>query len=470
MPEPHAASLPTLWQLGAVVALVVANAFFVAAEFALVSVRRTRIDQLAAEGNHSAGLLQRALRDLNRQIGASQVGITVVSLLLGSTGEKVLEPLFLHGLQLVGMPEKLLGLTRFGVALALAYFIMTAMHVILGEQLPKIIAIQKAETTGLLIVRPMLLFTRLCTPLVWILTNSVNFLLARIGLHATDEHGQVHSPEEFKSLFQQSREGGELSKTESEILHRVLRFSDLTAGEVMVPRVEMKGVPLEMTRSELSSLIRGAPHTRTPVYNGSMDDVVGIVHLKDLVRFEAELQAEDVQKPSGADEDAGARPVKMMPWVREAMRVPETVTIDKMLVEFKKRRQQMAIVIDEYGGTAGLITMGDLLEQAFGDVHDEFDTPEPGIAPREDGRIQLPGRTLIDEINERFSVGFRDDESDTVAGLIQDVLGRPAIVGDEVEINGAHLRVEEVDRLRIMQVTLLLPPQSEEDQDAIYHS
>ncbi|HVF85563.1 MAG TPA: hemolysin family protein [Abditibacteriaceae bacterium] len=456
MPEPHPTAFPGLWQIIAVVALVVANAFFVAAEFALVSVRRTRIDQLAAEGSNSAKLLQHALRDLNRQIGAAQVGITVVSLLLGSTGEKVLEPLFLRLLELGHMPAAFVGLTRVGVALTLAYLIMTAMHVILGEQLPKIIAIQKAETTGLLIVRPMLLFTRLCAPLVWILTHTVDFLLARLGIHSSSEHGQVHSPEELDTLFTQSHEGGEISATEREILHRVVKFSDLTAREVMVPRVEMQGIPLQMKLSELTALLRSQPHTRIPVYNNSMDDIIGIAHLKDLVRFEAEssTQLADGTLP---DSELG---VNLRPLLREAERVPETNTIDRILIEFKRRRQQMAIVIDEHGGTSGLITMGDLLQQVFGDVHDEFDAPRAAIEELPDGSVRMPGRILIDEINERFRTGFAEDDADTMAGMVLGILGRPAQVGDEVEINDVHLRVEEIERLRITSLSMRLPVQS----------
>ncbi|HEX8237464.1 MAG TPA: hemolysin family protein [Abditibacteriaceae bacterium] len=458
MPEPHSASAASASlgiQLLFVVALVVANAFFVAAEFALVSVRRTRIDQLAAEGSQSATILQSALRDLDRQIGAAQVGITVVSLLLGSTGEKVLEPMFLGILSTMGVPREVLNISRVGIAFVLAYLVMTSMHVILGEQLPKIIAIQKAETTGLLIVRPMMLFTRICSPLVWILTHSVNFLLRVLGVRAVNEHGQVHSPEELDLLFTQSHEGGELTETERDILHRVVKFSDLTAREVMVPRVEMMALPVEMPRRAFIELVYGQPHTRMPIYHGTMDEIVGVAHLKDLVRFAASLDGRN-----GVASTQGGAPgeiVNLMPLAREAARVPETITIDKMLVEFKRRRQQMAIVIDEYGGTAGIITMGDLLEQAFGDVHDEFDKPEPEIFTRPDGRIQMPGRTLITEINDRFSTGFADDESDTMAGLILGELGRPAVVGDEVQVNGVRLCVEAVERLRIMSISMLLP-------------
>src|SRR5687768_7505358 len=213
----------------------------------------------------------------------------------------------------------------------------------------------------MLIVRPMMWFTWICTPLVWMLNHSVNFLLKLLGLHVAEGHAQVHSPEELDLLFAQSHDAGELTKTEFEILHRVVRFSDLTAREIMVPRVEMKALPVSMKRAELIAYINDEPHTRVAVYHGSLDEIVGIAHLKDLLKLAGLTTPPE-----------GEVALNLMPIVRDAPRVPETITIDRLLVDFKKRRQQMAIVIDEFGGTSGIVTMGDLLEQAFGDVHDEF--------------------------------------------------------------------------------------------------
>jgi putative hemolysin len=230
----------------------------------------------------------------------------------------------------------------------------------------------------------------------------------------------------------------------------VVRFSDLTLREVMVPRVEMQALPVEMPSLALRAWVHSQPHSRVPVYHGSMDEVIGIIHLKDMVPFAAKL-------PHGEDE----KMVSLMPLVREALRLPETSTVDKLLVDFKRRRQQMAIVIDEFGGTAGLITLGDLLEQVFGEVADEFDTPEAEVAAHKDGRISVPGRTLIDEINDRYETGFPVDEADTMAGLVLSSLGRVAVVGDEVEINGVKLRVEAIERLKITRLSLLLTPKSD---------
>lgn len=460
-PSPSVSASSTAIQLLIVFALVLLNGFFVAGEFALVSVRRTRIDQLAAEGSAAAAVVQHALRDINRYIAATQIGITLVGLMLGSLGEEALRPVFEQFLSFI--PSTLLGPARTTIAVILAYFIMTLFTVIIGELLPKSFTLQKAETVALIVARPITLFVKLASPFVWLLNTIAGFLLARLGLSASDEPIAVHSPEELDLLFTQSHEGGQLSQTERELLHRVVKFSDLTAREVMMPRVEMQAIPLEMEREEFFAFLNGekslmrnssgdgnaslsTPHTRTPVYRDSMDEIVGIAHLKELVRYAGVLRTEH-----------NTERVNLMKVTREAVRVPETITIDKLLVEFKKHSQQMAIVIDEYGGTSGLITMGDLLAQVFGDVHDEFDKPIPEIVEQGSGIVELAGRVLIDEVNERFDTGFRCDDADTIAGLVLNKLGRPAVIGDEVEINRVHLKVLELDRLRIMRLQMRLP-------------
>ncbi len=442
------------WKLAVVLALVLLNGFFVASEFSLVAVRKTRIDQLAAEGSAGAKAVQRAIRRLDKYIAATQIGVTVASLILGSVGENTLEPLMWR--LFWWMPDSVLLLTRVGVATVLAYLLMTSLHVILGELVPKSITLQRSEAVAMLCVRPMSLFVRLTTPLVWALTGVARAILRVLGVKEVGEHDNVHSPEELDLLVSRSHEGGELNAIEADILHRVVRFSDLTLREVMVPRVEVQALPLQLPRLALRAWVHSHPHSRVPVYTGSLDDVIGVVHLKDLVPFIAKLGA-------GGDEEL----VSLMPIMRETLRLPETSTADKLLVQFKKTRQQMAIVIDEFGGTAGLVTLGDLLDQVFGEMSDEFDEVEPEeLGQDAEGRTFLAGRTLIEEINARFETGFRQDEADTVAGLVLTELGRPAKVGDEVEINGAKIRVEAVERVRITRVSLLPSPTAEREREA----
>ena len=449
--------------------LVLANSFFVASEFALVSVRKTRIDQLAAEGNSAATVVQRAVRDLDRYIAATQVGITIASLLLGGFGERALEPLLTPFF--IWMPDEWRGITRTGLAAGFAYFIMTALHVIIGELMPKSIALQKPDITALWIGRPMLFFAIVFSPLTWLLNGIGNFLLRLIGFRPAEGHSQVHSPEELDMLFTESHKGGEINQTEFEILHRVVRFSDTTARAVMVPRLEMQTLPVTITRSELTDFLQARPHTRIPVYQESVDNIVGIVNSKDLEHLNNRELSQELEQLKAAiyDRNNGQRTLEgyqptdektldLTSLAMEAAFVPETIRIDHLLTEFKKRRQQIAIVIDEYGGTAGLITLADLLEEVFGDLPDEAsEEEEPEILKLPDGRIQLSGRVTIDEVNELFGFGFRSNEAETMAGLVVNALGRIASVGDEVEINGLRIRVEKVDRLRIATLSLSPP-------------
>jgi CBS domain containing-hemolysin-like protein len=450
--------------------LVLANAFFVASEFALVSVRKTRIDQLAAEGNSGATVVQRAVRDLDRYIAATQVGITLASLLLGGLGEQTLEPIlaFLFG----WAPEQWGGITRAALIASFAYFIMTALHVIIGELMPKSIALQRAESTALWIGRPMTFFAVIFSPLIWLLNGVGNFLLRQLGFHAAEGHAQVHSPEELDLIFTESHKGGEINQTEFEILHRVVRFSDTNVRAIMVPRLEMQALPVKISRRELADFLQRRPHTRIPVYEDSLDEIVGVVNSKDLehrIGQELSQELEEIKsvmigKKNGhraaeIREASDEKILDLRALVLDATFVPETIRIDRLLTELKKRRQQIAIIVDEYGGTAGLITLADLLEQVFGDLPDEAGgDEEPDVLPRPDGSIQLAGRVSIDEVNELFRLGFPTAEAVTVAGLVINALGRTAAVGDEVEINGARLRVETVDRFRISTLSLILPP------------
>jgi putative hemolysin len=463
----HAASTVAV-DIAIVFILVLANAFFVASEFALVSVRKTRIDQLAAEGNSTAAVVQRAVHNLDRYIAATQVGITVASLLLGGIGERTLEPLLAFLFSWV--PEEWWVITRTGLVASFTYFIMTALHVIIGELMPKSIALQRPERTALWIGRPMTFFALLFSPLIWMLNGIGNFLLRQLGFHAAEGHSQVHSPEELDMIFTESHKGGEINQTEFEILHRVVRFSDTTVRAIMVPRLEIQALPVVIPRKALADFLQRRPHTRIPVYQDSLDDIVGVVNSKDLEHLNNRELSQELEqlKTAIADKNGDQRALDgnqatddkkldLTPLVFDAAFVPETTRIDKLLTEFKKRRQQIAIIVDEYGGTAGLITLADLLEQVFGDWPDEGKETEPEILKRADGSIQLAGRVSIDEVNELFGFGFPSEEAVTMAGLVINALGRTASVGDEVEINGLRLRVEKVDRFRIATLSLFFP-------------
>jgi len=454
--------------LAIVFILVLANSFFVASEFALVSVRKTRIDQLAAEGNSAASVVKSAVSNLDRYIAATQVGITLASLLMGGLGERTLEPLLAP--LFIWIPDDWHGITRTTLVAGLAYFIMTALHVIIGELMPKSIALQKTERTALLIGRPMAFFAVVFSPLIWMLNGIGNFLLGLFGFHAAEGHSQVHSPEELDMIFAESHKGGGINQTEFEILHRVVRFSDTIARAIMVPRLEMQILPVTLTRGALSRFLQSRPHTRIPVYQDSLDDIVGIVNSKDLEHMNnRELSRELEQlKTAISDRDngqcvwevyeaEGEKLLNLTPLVLNAAFVPETIRIEGLLAEFKKHRQQMAVVVDEYGGTVGLITLANVLEQFFGELPDEGEEPEPEIVERPDGSIQVAGGVNISEVNEIFGLDFPTDEAVTMAGLVLNALGRIASINDEVEINGLRICVEEVDRFRITTLGLFLP-------------
>jgi CBS domain containing-hemolysin-like protein len=448
----------------------------VASEFALVSVRKTRIDQLAAEGNSTAAVVQRAVHNLDRYIAATQVGITLASLLLGGIGERTLEPIL--AFLFAWMPEQWWVITRTGLVAGFAYFIMTALHVIIGELMPKSIALQRPERTALWIGRPMTFFAAVFSPLIWMLNGIGNFLLRRFGFHAAEGHSQVHSPEELDMIFTESHKGGEINQTEFEILHRVVRFSDTNVRAVMIPRLEMQALPISISRKTLTVFLQSRPHTRIPVYEDSLDEILGIVNSKDLEHLYNQVLSQELEqwKSSISDRenrqhaldgiqatDADAKMLDLTPILIDATFVPETIRIDQLLTEFKKRRQQIAIIVDEYGGTTGMITVADILEQVFGDLPDEAAESEPEIRQRPDGSIQVAGGVSIDEVNELFRLGFPSEEAITMAGLVINALGRTASVGDEVEINGFRLRVEKVDRFRISTLGLFLPSQKKAD-------
>ena len=470
MDHPPSTTGSIVTDIAIVFILVLANAFFVASEFALVSVRKTRIDQLAAEGNSTAAIVQRAVRNLDRYIAATQVGITLASLLLGGIGERTLEPIL--GFVFAWAPEEWNGITRAALVAGCAYFIMTALHVIIGELMPKSIALQRAEGTALWIGRPMAFFAAIFSPLIWLLNGIGNFLLHRLGFQAAEGHAQVHSPEELDMIFTESHRGGEINQTEFEILHRVVRFSDTNVRAVMVPRLEMQALPVEISRKALADFLQSRPHTRIPVYEDSLDEIVGVVNSKDLEHLYSLELAEELKQlksaisvrnngreaaEAGQAMDADAKQLNLRPLVLDAIFVPETIRVDRLLTELKKSRQQIAIIVNEYGVTAGLITVADLLEQVFGDLPDESIEEEPEILERPDGTVQLSGGVSIDEVNELFGLGFPSDEAVTMAGLVINALGRTAAVGDEVEINGTRLRVENMDRFRISILTLFLP-------------
>jgi CBS domain containing-hemolysin-like protein len=426
-----------LLKLAGVAVLVLANGFFVSAEFALVSIRRTRVTELVAQGNSAASWVQRAVNDPDRFIAATQLGITLASLGLGWIGEPALAHLIQPVVDL--FPAAIQSGVSHSLSAALAFAVITFLHVVIGELAPKSIALQSTERVALIVARPTVWTEWVFKPFIWLLNGAGNALLRAAGFQPAAGHELVHSVDELKMLVTASAEGGVVELDEEEMLHAVFDFSDTLVRQVMVPRTEMVAVPAEATLESLKDIAIQNPYTKLPVYQDSLDHVLGVVHLKDVLR-------------AMYGKRAGAKTARDL--MRETIFVPETARIGTLLKRFRARQQHLAIVLDEYGGTAGVVTLEDLLEEIVGEVSDPFDA-EPEIQAMPDGSSLIDGLTLIDEVNEHFGLHLVDPDYDTIAGFMLGKLGRLAQVGDSITVGGAKIRVEAMDGRRIARVSLL---------------
>jgi CBS domain containing-hemolysin-like protein len=432
--------LSEILEIGGLLLLIAINAFFVATEFALVSVRRTRIEELVQAGNQAAHWAQQAIRNLDRTIAATQLGITMAGLALGWVAEPALSGLLYPIVRL--FPAEISDQVSRTVSAGLAFALVTFLTVVGGELTPKSIALRHRERTALLVARPIVLLAWIFRPATWALTAAASRILGLIRVPPARGQELVHSVDELKMIVAASAEGGMVEAEEEDMLHAVFDFSGLLVRQVMVPRTEMVAVPAEAPLEEIISLALRHPFTRYPVYDGDLDHVLGVVHLRDLMR------ARHGERPGLTT----ARGV-----MREAIFVPETISVRALLRRFRTRRQHMAIVLDEYGGTAGIVTLEDVLEEIVGEVSDEF-SPGPSIQRLPDGSSLVDGLALIDEVNEAFGLRLEDPHYDTIAGFILGRLGRLAEVGDTIEVDGAQFRVEALDGKRIARLTLMPRP------------
>ena len=431
-------AIDIFFKLLAVLVLVGINGFFVAAEFSLVTVRRTRIDQLVAEGNLLAKTVRKATNNPDSFIAATQLGITMSSLGLGWIGEPALARLLVPWLSFLPVPLSRIG--AHSIAVGIAFALITALHIILGELAPKTIALQNAEKTALFVVKPTEAFLTLFRPFIWFLNGAGNLAVKALGLKAPPRHRLVHSEEELKMLVTASTEAGVLEKDEQEMIHRVFAFSDLSAGQVMVPRTEMISFPLDIDPEELVRIAGEKGYSRYPIYDQTPDRMVGIIHLKDLLR--ALLMSD-------------TKPFNIREIFKEPLFVPESMRVDDVLARMKAHKKHIAIVIDEYGGTSGLVTLGDLLEKIFGEVQDEFVEDETEIERFPDGTVRLSGLLLIQDINDRFGFHIVDPDNDTIGGYVLSQLGRRPQVGDRVEVDGYQFLVESLDGFRIAKLRVV---------------
>jgi CBS domain containing-hemolysin-like protein len=424
-------------RLVGVLALVLANGFFVAAEFSIISVRKTRIDQLLAEGSRMARPVRRALDRPDQFIAATQLGITMASLGLGWIGEPALASM-LHPL-FASLPANISLATAHSLAVAIAFIIITSLHIVLGELAPKTVALQHAEKTALIVAKPTELFLRTFKPFIRVLNAMGWAVVKMLGMKPSSGHGLVHSEEELKMLVTASQEAGVLEEEEEQMLHRVFHFNEFTAAEMMVPRTEMPAVRADAPIGEVVDLVWRGRHTSLPVYRGELDDIVGIMLVPDLVRALASF-------PPNFNLAAIAR---------EALTVPETMKADELLRQMRRHRTHQAIVIDEYGGTAGIVTFERVMERIVGELGGDFGTAALPIRQLPDGSFEIDGLALVTDINERFGLHIDEETYTTIGGYMLGHLGRRPAIGDAVEVEGKTLRVEAVDGLRVSRVRII---------------
>jgi len=387
--------LSVILRILALLLLVLANGFFVAAEFALVSVRRTRIAELVAKGNRSARWVQKAIDNPDSVIAATQLGITLASLGLGWIGEPVLAQILEPIVAL--LPDSIRSTVSHGLSAGLAFAVITFLHVVIGELAPKSVALQNPERVSLLVARPTIWIEWLFKPFIWVLNGAGNALLRLFKVQPAAGHEMLHSVTELKMLVRASAEGGVVKFSEEEMLRAIFDFRDTFVRQVMVPRTEMVAVPTDLTAEKLITVFTQNPYTKVPVYESDLDQILGIVYLKDVLG--------ETHTKSKTTKIA----IELM---RPAIFVPEAARVSTLLDQFRTSRQHIAIVLDEYGGTAGIVTLEDLIEEIVGVIGEPFDT-ETEIQPLPDGSSLIDGLTIIDEINEHFSLSLADPHYDT---------------------------------------------------------
>jgi putative hemolysin len=408
-------------EIVAVLLIVLGNAFFVLAEYSLVTARRARLEELAAEGSRRARMAVRLIDDPVRFISTSQLGVTVFSILLGAVGE----PLVANWLDPIPATT---------VAFILAFALVTYLHVTLGELVPKALALGNKETLALWTAVPLEGIYLVTYPIVSILQWSANLFTrtfrvspAPAGVIAADEA-------EIRMMVAAAEDTGAIEEEEEEMLYKVFDFADKEVHEVMVPRPEVVALSIDLPPVECLAAVIDSPYTRYPVYRGSLDDIVGVLHVRDLFK---------------ALYEQGIDNVDVAELVREAHVVPETKDLAAMLAEFRRANQHMAIVVDEYGSFEGLVTLEDLLEEIVGEIEDEYDLPDESVERLADGRIRIDGTFPIDDFNEQFGQELPQEDYHTIAGFVFGALGRAPETGDEVLHDGLRFQVVDVDGPRI---------------------
>ena len=389
--------------------LVLGNAIFVAAEYALVTGRRSRLEERAARGGRGAKTALRLMDDPVRFISTVQVGITVSAILLGAIGEPLVSEFF----------EPPLSAT---ISFVLAFAILTYLSVVLGELVPKAVALQKAEVLAVALAVPLDWLAKIAHPLVWLLQKSANVVLRALRVKPAPAGMIAYTREDIRHSVAAAEDVGEFHEAEEEMLYKVFDFASKEVSEVMVPKPDMVAIAVDMPPDEALKAVVDSPFTRYPVYRGSLDEIVGILHVRDLF---------------AAMYDLGIASVRLESIVRPAYVVPETKDLAALLADFRREKQHMAVVIDEYGTTEGIVTLEDVLEEIVGDIEDEFDLPDESIERIDEKNIRIDGTFTIDDFNEQFGTELEQEDFHTMAGLVFGMLGRAPEVDDSVQVGRA---------------------------------
>jgi putative hemolysin len=417
-----------------VLLLVLGNAFFVAAEYALVTARRARLHELAHQGSRRARIALRIMDSPVRFIGTVQLGITAFSIALGAIGEPLLE----HFL------DPFLATT---LSFALAFAIVTYLHVTLGELVPKAIALTKNESTALWVALPVEAFYVATYPLVWFLQESANRFTGLFGIEPAPAGVVAHTEEDIRMIVAAAGETGVVEEVEEEMVYKVFDFADKEVHEVMVPRPEVVAISVDLPARECLAAVVDSPYTRYPAYQDSLDQIVGILHVRDLFK---------------ALYERGVDNVVIAELLRKPYFVPETKDLAALLAEFRAQNQHMAIVVDEYGSMQGIVTLEDLLEEIVGEIEDEYDLPDESLERIDEDTIRVHGTFPIDDFNEQFHVDMPDEDYHTLAGFVFGQLGRAPEAGDELVWNGLKFTVIEVEGTRIEKLEVEFLPQEPE--------
>jgi CBS domain containing-hemolysin-like protein len=420
-----------------IIALLIAfTAFFVAYEFAIVKVRGTRIDQLVSEGNKNAIAARTIVTNLDEYLSACQLGITVTALGLGWLGEPTVEHILHPLLSYFKMPESISSITSFIIAFASVTFI----HVVVGELAPKTFAIQKAEEVTLLFARPMILFYKIMYPFIKALNGSARFIVGIFGLKPASEHEVAHSEEELQLIISESYKSGEINQSEYKYVNNIFEFDDRNANEIMVPRTEIIAFDISQSLNECLQIVTKENYTRYPVIDGEKDNIIGMVNMKEV--FTEYIKGKNVE-------------TSIQEYIRPVLQVIESIPIHDLLVKMQKERVHMAILMDEYGGTAGLVTVEDILEEIVGEIRDEFDADEvPEINKISEDKTIVDGKVLIDEINDLFGLDLENSEMDTIGGWILSEK-MDVVEGDKVRYDDYVFKVLEIDGYHIKSLEIL---------------